>query len=224
MNCPECQDLLQRRLDGEALANLPDFERHLADCPACREQHQAALRLLDALRAVAKLALPDTLGPRIVFAVLRDRRTRQRRWWTGLAVAASLLLMALAGYLWWRPGDPQPKDDPIAKGKADAKALVQVEPSLNQSLDEARRAVGALTNRLAETTREQAKLLLPDPSDLPDLPAMPPLEVSLDPAVAPLRHTGQGVSEGVQTVARSAHRAMSYLVREIAQLEGGAQN
>ena len=36
MNCPECQELLQRRLDGEILANSPELERHLSECLACR--------------------------------------------------------------------------------------------------------------------------------------------------------------------------------------------
>src|SRR5438128_11769464 len=103
MNCPECQELLQRRLDGEILANSPELERHLSECLACREQHQAASRLLEALRS-ARPVLEGTPAPRIVMAVLRDRRGPQHRRWTGLALGGSLLLMALAGYLWWPPG------------------------------------------------------------------------------------------------------------------------
>jgi predicted anti-sigma-YlaC factor YlaD len=35
MNCPECQDLLQRKLDGETVGGEA-LEFHLSQCATCR--------------------------------------------------------------------------------------------------------------------------------------------------------------------------------------------
>src|SRR5439155_508887 len=55
------------------------------------------------------------------------------------------------------------------------------------------------------------------------LPPPGPLEVPAD-AARSLQQTGQGMGEGVQTVARSARRAMNYFAREFAALEPSAGN
>ena len=78
MNCLECQELLQRRLDGEPLADSAALEQHLRVCPTCREQHQSAQLMLDGLRAVPPPPTPAYLGPRIVAAVVRDQRVQSR--------------------------------------------------------------------------------------------------------------------------------------------------
>src|SRR5438105_11248782 len=111
MNCLECQELLQRRLDGAQTADSAALEQHLRVCVTCREQHQSAQLMLDSLSACPPPLAPEHLAPRIVAAVVHDQRVRlqfRRRVWTGLAVAASLLLMALAGYLWF----PRDRNDP----------------------------------------------------------------------------------------------------------------
>ena len=223
MNCLECQDLLQRRLDGEPLADSAALEQHLRVCPTCREQHQSAQLMLDGLRAASPPMAPEYLAPRIVAAVVDQRMQLRlrRRVWTGVAVAASLLLMALAGYLWLPTDRNDPGPDVI--GKKDNRPKHEA-PSLGRSIEEARAAMTNLTEQLANKTKKQAQLILAaaNPMDL-SLPPAPPLEVPAD-AARSLQQAGQGVGEGVQTVARSARRAMNYFAREFAALEPSARN
>src|SRR5262249_3965595 len=94
MNCPECQDLLQYRLDGRAPHDPVPVEPHLAGCADCREWYSAAGRLEDGLRLLTPPAPPSGLTDRVVALALADRRRRARRWaWAGsaAAVAAGLL-------------------------------------------------------------------------------------------------------------------------------------
>ena len=77
MNCLECQELLQQRLDGERIAATEAFDRHLNECAACREQHAAAVRLLDGIKQLPKVALAANFAQSIVAQVMRDRRQRQ---------------------------------------------------------------------------------------------------------------------------------------------------
>src|SRR5919108_390568 len=108
MNCLECQELLQRRLDGAPVADSAALEEHLRVCSTCRAQHQSAQLMLEGLRALPSLPAPEYLAPRIVAAVVRDQ-TAQSRWrrrvWTGVAAAASLMLMAIGAYLWLPRGE-----------------------------------------------------------------------------------------------------------------------
>jgi predicted anti-sigma-YlaC factor YlaD len=217
MNCLECQEWLQRRLDGEALPALPALDEHLAGCPKCRRQHQAVPFLLEGLRLMPKPFANVDLQNRIVTRVLADRLARKEKWrrrvWTTIALAACLMLMALAGYLW------SPRKDRITlaihlKEKEPAAGL-----SLGQSVEEARRAFSSLTERLSDQSREQARLLLsaarlPQPLGLPESP--------LD--TQSLAQTGRGVSEGIQTVAQSARRAVDYFFRELPPLEASFKN
>src|SRR5215218_8977258 len=111
MNCPECQELIQRRLDGEFLPPDQPLGPHLAQCPACRDFFAAAQRLLEALKAVPRPAPADDLKARITARVLRDRQRRRDRMRRSLyvtaALAASILIMLLAGYFWKPAADPQ---------------------------------------------------------------------------------------------------------------------
>src|SRR5262245_5989505 len=109
MNCLECQELLQRRLDGEPLQDRAELDRHLVACPECRERHAAAQVLADGLKLLPRAAPPEGLAQRLAARVLGDRAVRlRRRVWGGVALAASLLLAAMAGYLWLVPGPPGP--------------------------------------------------------------------------------------------------------------------
>src|SRR5262245_46654149 len=98
MNCPECQDWLQRQLDGEEFAPGDDLREHLAGCAECQARHAAARRLQRALGLMTPPAPPSGLTFRIVREVLADRRRRQkrRRRLAGLlALAACLLVFVL---------------------------------------------------------------------------------------------------------------------------------
>jgi predicted anti-sigma-YlaC factor YlaD len=222
MNCPECEDLLQRRLDGEAV-DPSALEQHLAVCAACREQHYAAQLLLDALRTKPCVRLPDHLAASVVRAVVEDRigRRRVHRWWTGVAAAASLLVVALAGYVWFAPEKQEPVPGPFVKGDNTTES-----PSLDRTMEEARAAVSNLTEKIADGTKKQARLLLTAANPMEfnvSLPAPRPLEVPAE-AARSFRQTTQGVGDGLQTVARSAQRAVNFLAREVAALEPSMRN
>ena len=215
MNCPECQDVLQRRLDGEPVPRSAALDAHLAECAECRERHAAARRLLDGLRRLPAAGAPADLTRRILAGVERDRAERRRRARRGLAVtlalAASILLMAAAGYVWLPR--PAANDGPVAsipKPPDERKAPAPREPLP----DGTRTAIASLTGKLADRTLDQARVLLTAvPVD--ELPAVP----ELDPAAQTLRQTGQDVSGGLQTVTRSARRALDYFAREMPMLD-----
>jgi ferric-dicitrate binding protein FerR (iron transport regulator) len=218
MNCPECHDWLGRLLDGENLASLPALEQHLASCPDCRKQHQAAQALLDGLRGLPRPLANADLTPLIVARVLADRLARREKWrrrvWTTAALAACLMLMTLAGYLWF----PNKNKEPHAKKIPEKE--IPAGPSLAESVEKARVAFSSWTERITEKSKEQARLLLSaaklesPPMSLPETP--------LDPES--LRRTGQGASEGFQTVAQSAQKAVAYFFRELPHLETMPKN
>src|SRR5260370_16197238 len=143
MNCLECHDWLRRRLDGESLPALPELDQHRAGCPAGRQQHRAALALLEGLRGLARPAANADLGQRIVARVLADRRARQEKWrrrvWTTAALAACLMLMALAGYLWF----PDKAKDHLAVNPPNREPPAG--PSLGEIVEQARLAFSSFT-------------------------------------------------------------------------------
>jgi predicted anti-sigma-YlaC factor YlaD len=232
MNCREALDWLQCRLDGDMLPAPSGLEQHLAGCPFCRPQHQTGQLLLEGLQSLKHPVPPDNLSDLIVARVLADRRSRSIRWRrrvaTTAALAASLLLAALAGHLWL----PTSKNDGLDKAAARQKAPQRRDssevvaaglaagPSLTRSVEEARLAVASLTEKIADKGKEQARLWWSAAArDVPrQLPGMNG-EQPLDPAARSLRQTGQGASEGLQTVAQSARRAVSYFFRELPPLE-----
>jgi hypothetical protein len=217
MNCLECRDWLQRRLDDEPLPGLPALDVHLANCAECRQQHQAAQALLEGLRGLVKPRANADLVSKIVTRVLADRRARhekfRRRVWTTVALAACLMLMALAGYLL----SPPKTKNPLAIKQREPQPPAG--PSLSESVEQARLAFSSLTERIAEQGKEQARLLL-SAAKLPGPMGLP--EQSLD--TQSWRQTGQGASEGIQTVAQSARRAVDYFFRELPPLESTRKN
>jgi hypothetical protein len=212
MNCLQCQQLLQDRLDGLPPTDTAGMNRHLADCPRCRGERSAAGRLEEGLRLLSPPMAPGRLSDRIVSAVCDDqlRRRRVRRLVRlGLAVAASLLLvLTMADHRRLPPVSfPPPKPQGPVVGRPPG-------PSLRQSVAEASTAVVDLAGRTADQTVGQSRLLLP-------VVMAPPLETLPDP-LAPmqtpmrsLREAGQGVSSGLEPVADSARRAFDMVLREI---------
>jgi Putative zinc-finger len=218
MNCHECEEWLQRRLDGDPAAAV-ELEEHLAGCPSCRQQHQAAVLLLEGLQGLKRSLRHRNLTGSILTRVAMDRRAQRRLRvrMAGGALAACLLLAALAGYL-WLPGSDTRR--PVASGTelpAPAPQAVARAPSLTTSVAEARAAVASLTERLADKGKEQAQRWWPvGPLDVSQaLPRVAELETPLDPAAKSLLQTGQGMSEGLQSVAQSARRAVAYFMREL---------
>jgi len=226
MSCHDFQDWLQRRLDGEMLP-LPDgLEPHLGGCLSCRSQQHAGQLLLEGLQGLKRALPPSGLADAIVARVLTDRLEltfrRRRRVATTVALAASLLLAALAGYLWLPKSKTvtQEKFARVEKAPEPPPRLVAPEaPSLARSVEEARSAVASLTEKIADKSKEQARLWWSVAPDVPKALPVVKFEQPLDPAAQSLRQAGQGMTEGLQTVSQSARRAVSYFVRELSPLD-----
>jgi hypothetical protein len=232
MNCSQSQDLLQRRLDGEPIADRTALDAHLAQCLECRGLHAAAGRLKDGLRLLRVPAPPVALNSNIVAVALEERRSRvlkQRLWMAGAALAAGLLvavvldlskgrplneLLLALGWIKAEPMQslPPPDPEPLAVLPREMPAV----PSLRDSVAEASSAVVALTRQTVDQTREQSRIItdaLPMTTPLPGLEAAPP---ALDPPVqSVLQDAGQKVSLGFEPVTSSARRAFSMFVREV---------
>lgn len=235
MNCLECQDLLQRRLDGTA-SPAGEVEHHLSQCPSCREQFAAAGLLLEALKTIPRPVLPPLFARAVAGAVLRDRvqrhRKMRRRLLLTAALAASVLLILLAGYL-WLPGEPRGTDGggPVADGGSKQHPVpprplpTPPQPETKEpkrpatTPEEPRHALASLTERLADSTRDHATVLWTAANPMGEVPVEPLGAVAdleaFDPAKQSLRQASAEVRDGVQTVARSARRALDYFAREL---------
>ena len=215
MNCLELQETLQEMLDGAAGAASPEATAHLADCAACRELYAAAQTLVHGLPLLPKPEPAALLTQSIVATALAEhRRAHQmrRRVVFAVGLAASIVLALLVGWLLQPPG-------PESKALVEKTPPQQPEaPKLAQSAEEARAAVASLTERVADQTKEQAKLLMAvaDSLDLPmtNLPAFD-LEEPLDPAAKSLRQATQTVANGIEPITRSARRAFTFFVNEM---------
>jgi hypothetical protein len=242
MNCLECTEGLQRRLDesqapgGNApFATDAALADHLAVCCSCRQQHQAAQAMLASLHSRHYVAPAESLTQRIVAGVLYDREVRRlalrRRVLVTVALAASILVMAIAGYFWLPPANqPTPAPVPVVQEKPSPSPKpgaqdTPAEPSLGTIVEKYREDLAALPGKLANKTEPVRQFLVAaNPMDLiPPMPTIPSMEEPLEPAVQSLRHTAQGVGEGIQTVSGRARQAFSYFAK-LSPLETGPSN
>jgi predicted anti-sigma-YlaC factor YlaD len=230
MTCSESQVLLQQHLDGEPIADRGEVDRHLADCPACRDLYASARRLQECLQSLTSIAPPADLSQRILARWLEERRSQarwRRRLLVGVGVAAALLAAIFLGYSRWRPrgepetersgetanqdlGSPDFTDSPTPRI-----AVAPAGASLNQSVEEAGSALVALLNRTADETVGQGKVLLPATMPTPPLPAPDAWQQTLDPPVESLREAQQNVASGLEPVTSSARRAVNLFLREM---------
>lgn len=234
MNCHDCQEWLQRRLDGEAVEDAV-VAGHLADCADCRSRLDAAQRLLEGLRWLTPPQPAAGFAQRTLALVLAERRARLRRRWAGsmVAMAASLLVVALVGWNLSRDTDhgaavadgapkPEKKTQEIEKPQVkDTPKVVPpaAEPSLRETLQQASTAVGQLTDRLWQTTRDQADVW----RDVTAPWEMARLDLSPKAPGGP-RRPGQGKSgmtAGLQTVAGLTKRGLGFMLRDTAGLQPG---
>jgi hypothetical protein len=226
MNCLECQDILQRRLDGGPHAPNAALDQHLAQCAPCRERYAAARRLLDGLRAFARPTLPAAFAAKVVDAVLRDRARRRARVRRSLyvtaALAASILFMLLVAYF-RPPGDGKPETVPMVEVIPRQEVVpppVDVNKKEPEKKDEHKAPNGdsfaSLTGRLADKTLDQAKALLTAANPVEALPVgeLPNVK-ELEPAAEPLRQAKQDATESLSAVTHSARRAFDYFAREL---------
>jgi anti-sigma factor RsiW len=128
MNCRRFQNDLYEYLDGALSSGArAAAEKHLADCPACRQrlaqERQVGRFLSDSFRrSTEPLQLPPSVGRQVMAALAVEpsgagaRQTLFLPWrrlaWT-LPLAASLSLLLGIGLLWVRgPAPPGPRPQP----------------------------------------------------------------------------------------------------------------
>ena len=222
MNCLECREQLQKRMDGELVASQV-LEQHLNQCATCREQHVAAQRLLDALKHLPNPKPSANFAQSMVTQVIRDRWHRQqrvrRRVFVTMGLAASVLFMLMLAYYWLprtEKNDPQPKTPFVLQEPK--KEVTPPKQSDEPKKQEPRNALTVLTNRVADTTRDHAKVVLAaaDLNAMEKLPAVN--ELPMNPNVL---EAGQEVSDSVRTVTRNARKAFDFFARELPMPEIG---
>lgn len=205
MKCLDCQELLQRRLDGALVADDDkELERHLAGCVSCREQHATATRLLQGLARMQAPLPPPELARHLSAAILSDRVQRRRRMTRRLyvtaALAASVFLMLLVSYV-RQPSVPGPGHPEAPAPLAQNDHLPAPPPR------------SAEMNASPASLVESLSALLPDVA-VNELPGVAELE-PLDPAAQSLKQAGREVTASLQTVTRSARQAFDYFSREL---------
>jgi hypothetical protein len=231
MTCSDSHELLQQRLDGDPIADRGELDRHLADCPACRDLYASAQRLQECLQSLTSPIPPTDLSQRILVRWLEEHRVRarrRRRLLTGMAIAAALFVAVFLGYSRWRHpaelktdrSDTTVRDHVTPRFADSAIPRVETEPSLNRRMEEAGSALIALMNRTADETVGQGKVLLPAevPTPLFELAnpqAMAP--IPLEPPVESLREAQHNVALGLEPVTNSARRAVNLFLREMPQ-------
>ncbi len=218
MKCRDCQALLQAQLDGLAAPTSPEWRLHLEECRACREDWQASRALVRGLAAPKKTSPPSqALAARVVTRILDDRRKRhwrmKLRWAAVWTLAASVLvIVGLSTFFSRREGSPE-----IAKTAPPAPMEAAAAPKIDESVAEARQAIASLGSRIADRTKEDARLLW---SAAPtELPSVPRREWEFDPALQSLQQTGQALSEGVRPMTRSAAAALEFFSRELTSFD-----
>lgn len=106
MTCQKTQDLIHGYIDGELdlLKNI-EIERHMDECESCSLARKQQLALRSAIRdSSLYFDAPELLKKRVKNTVRAaskaeaNQRIIPRRW---LAVAASLAIIALCGFLIW---------------------------------------------------------------------------------------------------------------------------
>jgi hypothetical protein len=204
MSCLRSNDLLQRRLDGEPIAD-PILNAHLRECAECRARFAAATRLETGLARLTLPTPPDGMSARLTRRLGAEARAMRRgrllRRTLAAALAASLLvaiavwqLLGLGG----RPPEP---------GLKEPAPIVRHDPEpirLQEKMVQAGESMVAVLDRAVDQTRK----VLPQMSG-PELADPMP---SLDTPAQALREAGQGVGAGFEPVAASARRAVGLLI------------
>jgi predicted anti-sigma-YlaC factor YlaD len=222
MNCLECQAWLQRRLDGDAQASPWALDQHLAECASCRSLHASGDLLLKTLETWPAPAIPADFSQRLTARVIKDRLDRQRRmrlrFMVTAALAASILVIALAGYFLLPV--PQSRHQPVARNKAkEAPSRVErpeARPDLARSAQDAREALASLSERWADQAKEHTQSLLAAAS--PANVKLPNIGMSLEPAAQSFQQAGEQAFAALQPMTTSARRAFDYFLSDLPAL------
>jgi hypothetical protein len=215
-DCRAYQERLQQQLDGQPVGWPAALVEHLRDCPACAALQGAARRLTAGLQKLTPPTPPPDLAGQITARVLADDRSQktagriQRLRWAVAALVAAAVLLALGLRFRATPTTPPAPEVP------DLAAAATPRP-LRDSMEEARTAVAALTNRTADAAVGETAFLLP-PVPEPMLPES--AAESLEPSLRPFREAGAEVSSGLEPVTDSARRALQLFLRDQPSEEG----
>jgi len=114
VDCRQAQTLMDGHLDGELdLANHLEIERHIADCPACREMLESRRALNGAIRAHAPYhAAPAAAAARIHAALDRTgvagirAALRPPARWLSLAASMAFAVFLGSGVTYWLAQPP----------------------------------------------------------------------------------------------------------------------
>ena len=210
MSCPRSHELLQRRLDGEPIADVL-LDAHLRTCAECRARFAAAARLADGLAHLPPPAPPPTLSARLAGRLGEEVRALRRRRLIRHSLVAALAASVLVGIaLWQFTGRTDTTPEPAPKQRD---PIVHTDPPLRiqDQVTEAGETVAAVFDRAFDQTRK----VLPQMSG-PDMGDPLP---SLDTPAEALREAGQGVGAGLEPVAVSARRAVGMLMHNLTPLE-----
>jgi anti-sigma factor RsiW len=114
MECDRAAALIEPGLDGELdTGSAAALAHHVAGCPACRQRQAAALALHAGLaRGLTRHRAPPALAARLGVELAARRRPawRDGRWRAGLAIAASLAVVAvLSSAITYRMVVPAPE-------------------------------------------------------------------------------------------------------------------
>ncbi|SRR5579883_2218987 len=222
MNCDVAHDLLQQCLDGMPIES-PEWLDHLRQCSDCRSLANAARRLQDGLHRWTAPLPPPGLAERIAERVLLDRRRvrrrMRRRYAVSLALAATVIL-ALTLRLDWRgkPSgtEPLPRESasltPSRSPGTNDEPRDKLSPTLSESAAEVGEVFTGLRNQTADETLGQTRRWV---SNVPS-PALPKFDLTaMGSPTRPLREAGEGVSQGLEPVTKSARRAVDLFLREL---------
>jgi hypothetical protein len=235
---PECRatvDLIQRVLDGDAVADALDADSHLVACPTCRERVRAARVLLSVLATPAEsVAVPAEFTQRVMSDVWDTwharRRQRVNKAFAVLALAASVLLAVYAIFGGPKPLTPEERFALEESAKLGAPAPAP-EPRPNPPAPEPRpiRVGDALANTgqaildapkpFAESVAVAPKLLdvLSGPFKMP-APA-DPMTASLEPARKSLADLPDAARTGLEPVTGTAEKAFARFLRDMGSVK-----
>jgi hypothetical protein len=208
MNCRDYQNWLQSDFDGGA-GIAPGSPEHRASCPDCASLEAAARRLRQGLRLLTVPAVPAGLTGRVVAGVLADRRRRhrfRRRFLGVLALAASVLLIALSP-LWPRPLPVRETTNRPLQAHKDAAPT----PSLRERVAAMAPAVAGLTTRALDWAVDDTRVLLP----VVDRSLLPSFEAPMPEPANPLRDSGDGMTAALEPLADTARRAFALFRRDV---------
>jgi hypothetical protein len=163
MNCQECQNLVQQRLDGGDVPDTAELEGHLAECGECRQLTGAARRLEEGLRLLPAPLPPAGWANRVVGQVLAQRRRRfQWRFAVTVSGLAAAVLVAVGAVQFWPAPHENARPTPELVEQPKPPEPVRP-PSLNDSVAEVGSAVAALARRTTEETVDQTRVLWLEP-------------------------------------------------------------